>query len=88
MKISIVYLIAMNAAGFFSMAVDKRKAIHHAWRIPEKVLFLIAALGGSLGSLLGMYLFRHKTRHKQFVIGIPLIFMLQVLVIAFINNHF
>lgn len=88
MKISIVYLIAMNAAGFFSMAVDKRKAIHHAWRIPEKVLFLIAALGGSLGSLLGIYLFRHKTRHKQFVIGIPLIFMLQVLVIALIYNHF
>jgi uncharacterized membrane protein YsdA (DUF1294 family) len=71
--------------GFTSMGVDKYKARKHLWRIPEKVLFTIAILGGSMGSSLGMYTFRHKTKHKSFVIGIPTIIVIQfILIIAFL----
>lgn len=62
----------LSVIGLISMAVDKSKAKRGAWRIPEKVLFAIAFLGGGLGSLIGMYAFRHKTKHTSFVIGIPI----------------
>lgn len=62
----------LSIIGLISMAVDKSKAKRGAWRIPEKVLFAIAFLGGGLGSLIGMYVFRHKTKHTSFVIGIPI----------------
>lgn len=62
----------LSIIGLISMAVDKSKAKRGAWRIPEKVLFVIAFLGGGLGSLIGMYAFRHKTKHVSFVIGIPI----------------
>lgn len=75
MKIGLGYLIVMNLAGLISMAVDKQKAKKHEWRVSERTLFLIAILGGSLGSFVGMQLFRHKTKHKRFVIGIPLILL-------------
>lgn len=78
MKLLIIYLITINAAGFLIMLIDKKKAIRHQWRIPEKTLFLIALMGGSAGSILGMYTFRHKTKHMSFVIGMPLILALQV----------
>lgn len=61
------------------MGMDKQKAKHHAWRIPEKILFLISLLGGSAGSWAGMYLFHHKTRHWYFVVGMPLILAFQIL---------
>lgn len=79
MKNLILYLLLVNAAGFLLMLVDKQRAKKHRWRIPEKTLFLCAALGGSVGTLAGMYCFRHKTKHKQFTIGIPLILMVQIL---------
>ena len=60
------------------MGIDKRKAIKRAFRIPEATLFLIAILGGSIGSILGMYTFRHKTRHWYFVVGMPAILILQI----------
>jgi len=60
------------------MYADKQKAKKGLWRIPEKTLFLISILGGSLGGILGMYIFRHKTKHWKFVIGMPLILILQV----------
>lgn len=60
------------------MLADKIKARKNLWRIPERVLFLTAILGGSLGSLLGMYAFRHKTKHFSFILGMPLIFAVQV----------
>lgn len=60
------------------MGIDKEKAKRKAWRIPEKTFFLVSFLGGSLGSFLGMRVFRHKTKHWYFVIGIPTIFILQV----------
>lgn len=62
----------LSIIGLISMAADKSKAKRGAWRIPEKVLFAIAFLGGGLGSLIGMYAFRHKTKHTSFVIGIPI----------------
>ena len=83
-KIGILYLLLINLAGFLSMGIDKRKAQKQKWRIPEKVLFLFAILGGSTGSLLGMYTFRHKTKHRQFVIGIPVILVLQLLLAGFL----
>ena len=68
------------------MGIDKRKAIKRAFRIPEATLFLIAILGGSIGSILGMYTFRHKTRHWYFVYGMPFILILQIALIVFIYN--
>lgn len=79
----LLYLTIINAAGFLLMLIDKQKARRGAWRIPEATLIWVAILGGSVGSLLGMYLFRHKTRHLKFTVGIPLILFLQLaLVIA------
>lgn len=69
--------VGINVIGFLMMGIDKQKAIKHKWRIPEKTLFLTALLLGSLGIFCGMYVFRHKTRHWYFVIGIPLIFIIQ-----------
>lgn len=71
------YLTIINAAGFLLMLADKRRARKKLWRIPERTLMTVAALGGSAGSLLGMYLFRHKTRHRKFTVGIPLILCVQ-----------
>ena len=79
----LLYLTIINAAGFLLMLIDKQKARRGAWRIPEATLIWIAILGGSIGSLIGMYFFRHKTRHLKFTVGIPLILFLQLaLVIA------
>ena len=73
MKLLLYYLLIINAAGLLLMLVDKWKAKKNRWRVRESTLLLIAALGGSVGSLLGMYLFRHKTLHLKFTLGIPLI---------------
>ena len=77
-KLILIYLLIVNALGFLLMLVDKRKAQKNLWRIPESTLFLIAAIGGSIGSIAGMYNFRHKTKHWQFVIGMPAILILQL----------
>lgn len=71
------YLLFINLLGFLLMGIDKHKAKHKKWRIPEKTLFTAAILGGGAGSLSGMYIFRHKTKHKSFVIGIPVIIIIQ-----------
>ena len=68
-----VYLLFMNILAFFLMLADKRYAKKHKWRIPERVLLLTAVFGGCLGEWLGMYTFRHKTRHAVFVILMPLL---------------
>ena len=78
------YLFCINLAGLVSMWLDKRKAIRHQWRIPEATLFLIALLGGSLGSIIGMQLFRHKTRHWYFVWGMPAIFFIELALMLWI----
>lgn len=72
------YVLAINIVGFLSMYLDKRKARKRMWRIPEATLFLIALIGGSIGSIIGMHLFRHKTRHWYFVYGMPVILILQI----------
>ena len=80
----IAYLVIMNIIGLAVMGIDKSKAKRHAWRIPEKVLFLVSILGGSAGTWAGMYLFRHKTKHWYFVIGMPVIFFLHIAVAVYI----
>lgn len=75
------YVLLVNLTGFCLMGIDKRKAIKGAFRIPEATLFLVALIGGSIGSIAGMYTFRHKTRHFSFVYGMPAILILQVLLI-------
>ena len=80
----LIYLLIVNAAAFLLMLVDKIKAKKNKWRIPEKVLFLSAIIGGSLGSLAGMFLFRHKTKHFSFLLGLPLIFAAHVLLVILI----
>ena len=77
-KLILLYLLIVNALGFLLMLVDKRKAQKNLWRIPESTLFLIAAVGGSIGSLAGMYKFRHKTKHLKFILGIPAILAAQI----------
>lgn len=72
------YLGIMNLAAFITMGEDKRRARKHLWRVPEKVLFLLAILGGSLGSIMGMQVFRHKTRHWYFALGMPAILLVHL----------
>lgn len=72
------YLVLVNAAALALMLADKKKARRGAWRIPEATLLGIAVLGGSIGAIIGMYLFRHKTRHLKFSLGLPLILAVQI----------
>lgn len=78
MKYFLLYLLLINAVGFALMLIDKWKAKHNRWRIKEATLMTVAALGGSVGSLLGMYTIRHKTKHIKFTVGIPLILVAQI----------
>ena len=78
LKIILWYLLIINALGWLLMLADKRKAQKGLWRIPEATLMTVAALGGSIGSLISMYTFRHKTRHPKFTVGIPMILILQI----------
>ncbi len=80
----LLYLGIMNLMGVAVMGIDKSKAKRGAWRIPEKVLFFVSFLGGSIGTWAGMYLFRHKTKHWYFVVGMPLILVLHVVAVVVI----
>jgi uncharacterized membrane protein YsdA (DUF1294 family) len=84
MKYLIIYLAIINAVAFLLMLADKQKARKNAWRIPERTLLLTAAIGGSFGSLLGMCLFRHKTRKPRFSLGIPLLFTIHSVILIMI----
>ena len=77
MKYLLIYLLIINFIGFFAMFLDKQKAKRNKWRISEKTLFLLALIGGSLGTTLGMRTFRHKTKHWYFKFGMPLILLIQ-----------
>lgn len=79
----LLYLLAINVFGFFIMWLDKRKAKKGAWRIPEKTLFIVTALGGGIGTIAGMYTFRHKTQKINFVIGFPFITILEIIGIIY-----
>ena len=79
----VIYFISINLLGLFIMWLDKRKAKKRAWRIPEKTLFIITAFGGGIGTISGMYTFRHKTQKLGFVIGFPFITILEIITIIY-----
>jgi uncharacterized membrane protein YsdA (DUF1294 family) len=81
-KLLAIYLFLINMAGFVSMGRDKRRAVTHRSRTPERRLLAYALAGGSAGSILGMLVFRHKTRHLKFTVGLPAILVIQVLIAA------
>lgn len=83
MKVILLYLLIMNAAGFLVMTLDKLFAKRNAWRVPENNLLGIAAFGGSIGVLTAMYIVRHKTRHAKFVIGVPVILIAQIGIVLY-----
>ena len=84
MRILTIYLIAINILTFLIFGIDKRKARKGKWRIPEATLIGLAVAGGSIGALLGMYLFRHKTQKRKFNLGIPAILLLQAALTYFV----
>ena len=84
----LLYLLIINLFGFFVMWLDKRKSKRGEWRIQEKTIFIITALGGGFGTIAGMYTFRHKTQKLNFTIGLPLITILEITgVIYYIFTH-
>lgn len=80
----IIYLLIINITGFAAMGIDKRRAVTRRWRIKEKTLFFLALIGGSAGSIAGMYFFHHKTKHFQFIYGMPILLIFQILLIVYL----
>lgn len=78
-NIIFIFLTIINLLGFILMYIDKKRAIKHEWRISESTLMAVATIGGSIGSLLGMYCFRHKTKHLKFTFGIPAILIIEII---------
>ncbi|MDO4510189.1 MAG: DUF1294 domain-containing protein [Bacteroidales bacterium] len=85
--ISLYYLLGINALAFIAFGIDKLKAKRARWRIPEATLLTLAALGGSIGAWAGMKLWHHKTLHKKFKYGVPLLLALQVALLAYLHIH-
>ena len=81
-----IYLLIVNALGFYMMWSDKRKAIKDAWRTSERNFFIVALIGGSVGCWAGMQTFRHKTKHIKFTVGIPMILLLQIMAVLWITG--
>ena len=79
----IIYFILINIIGFLMMYIDKQKAKKGKWRISEKTLFIITALGGGIGTIAGMYTVRHKTQKVAFVVGFPVITILEIICIIY-----
>jgi len=84
----IIYLISINIIGFLAMWIDKRKAQKGKWRIQEKTLFMLTALGGGIGTIAGMYTFRHKTQKLAFTIGLPAILILEIATVIYFKVFF
>jgi uncharacterized membrane protein YsdA (DUF1294 family) len=84
LKEVLIYLLAINLIGFLAMGIDKFKAKQNLWRTKEKTLFAIAMIGGSIGSIIGMYTFRHKTKHNSFVVGFPIILIAQIVLVSYL----
>lgn len=87
LKIIEAWLVFINIFTFAAYALDKYKAIHHAWRIPERTLILLAAIGGSVGALFAMYTVRHKTKHNKFRIGVPAILIIHFILAYILYNY-
>lgn len=86
-KLLLYYVLLINILGILFMFLDKRKAMKKKWRISENTLMLIALIGGALGILIGMYSFRHKTKHKKFILGVPVLLIVNILfLIHFLQN--
>lgn len=85
--ILIIYLSIINIIGYAIMGIDKKKAIRGAWRISEASLFFTAAIGGSIGCILGMQHFRHKTKHWYFKYGMPAILIMQILLVGLLFKY-
>ena len=81
-----IYILSVNLLGFALMGIDKYKAIKRGFRIPESTLFTVALIGGSIGSIIGIFFFRHKTRHWYFVYGMPAILIIQIALLVYILN--
>jgi uncharacterized membrane protein YsdA (DUF1294 family) len=88
----LIYLLAWLAAwsipALILMGVDKSRAIRHRWRIPERTFFALAVLGGAIGIIVGMLVFRHKTNHRSFTVGVPLIGILQLILAGYLLYRF
>lgn len=84
LKYVIIYFIVINIVGFIAMFIDKRRAKKGDWRIKEGALFMITLLGGGIGTICGMYTFRHKTKKLKFTIGLPTIFLMEVVLIIYL----
>ena len=83
-NIALVWLAIINCVAFAMYGIDKYKSMHHKWRIPESTLLLLAVAGGSIGAMLGMQVFRHKTKHLKFKYGVPLVFLAQIVVFLYV----
>jgi uncharacterized membrane protein YsdA (DUF1294 family) len=83
-KYVILYIILINAFGFAIMALDKFKAQKGYWRIPEKTIFVVTLFGGGVGTILGMYVFRHKTKKLKFTIGLPTILISEIALVIYL----
>jgi uncharacterized membrane protein YsdA (DUF1294 family) len=88
MAVILLYWLAINIVGFFLFGFDKLKAVRKERRVPEKRLFLIAALGGAAGAWIGMRKFRHKTKHASFTFGIPALLLLNIVCISLLIKTF
>ena len=88
MNIILGYLLAVNIATFFLYGIDKYKAKKNQWRISEATLLTMAAIGGSIGAWAGMRLWHHKTMHKKFKYGIPLIIIMQIALVVYLLTNF
>lgn len=84
LKNILIYLVIINLIGFFMMWSDKRRAKWGKWRIPEQTLFIVTALGGGIGTIAGMYTFRHKTKKLKFTVGLPALVILEIVAIVYI----
>ncbi len=85
LKNIIIYLVVINLIGFYMMWSDKRRAKWGKWRIPEQTLFIVTALGGGIGTISGMYVFRHKTKKLKFTVGLPAILILEIILVIYIK---
>ena len=85
LKNIIIYLLAVNLLGFLAMGIDKWKAKRGSWRIPEDSLFMFTILGGGIGTIAGIYTFRHKTKKLKFTVGMPVIMILEILLFIYLQ---